>query len=169
MLTSENWPISGLDKAPILSDLEVYTTQKFGSSRNSPNLYSCSAFFRYRPRHRESLLKLGSHSGGYEIIPCSPLRVNWRFGVNVASIFRIEEQAKQAILATCFYTGFLFGLFFDPEYWGDMFLRNARWLSTEYTGLHCKWQNSSILIRVFYVFFPKSLETSVRKLPWIKV
>jgi hypothetical protein len=30
-----------------------------------------------------------------------------------------------ALLATCFHTGFLLGLFFDPEYGGDIFLRNV--------------------------------------------
>jgi hypothetical protein len=29
------------------------------------------------------------------------------------------------IIATCFYAGFLLGLFFDPEDGGDMFLRNV--------------------------------------------
>jgi hypothetical protein len=29
------------------------------------------------------------------------------------------------LLATCFYAGFLLGLFFDPEEEGDMFLRNV--------------------------------------------
>jgi hypothetical protein len=30
-----------------------------------------------------------------------------------------------ALLATCFYAGFLLGLFFDLEDGGDMFLRNV--------------------------------------------
>jgi hypothetical protein len=35
---------------------------------------------------------------------------------HIASIFRV----KAALLATCFHTGFLLGLFFDTEDGGDM-------------------------------------------------
>jgi hypothetical protein len=31
----------------------------------------------------------------------------------------------KALLATSFHTGFLLGIFFDPEDGGDMFLRNV--------------------------------------------
>jgi hypothetical protein len=43
----------------------------------------------------------------------------------IASIFRVEEQV---LFATCFHADFLLGLFFDPENWGGMFLRNVGWL-----------------------------------------
>jgi hypothetical protein len=39
----------------------------------------------------------------------------------------IEEfhlQGYNALLATCFHSGFLVGLFFGPEDGGDMFFRN---------------------------------------------
>jgi hypothetical protein len=43
-------------------------------------------------------------------------------------MFRVEEYAKQEAsvkqVASCS-TGFLLGLFFDPEDGGDMFLRNV--------------------------------------------
>jgi hypothetical protein len=42
-----------------------------------------------------------------------------------ASIFRVEivkVGGKQ--LAICFHAGFFLRLFFDPEYGGDIFLRN---------------------------------------------
>jgi hypothetical protein len=53
---------------------------------------------------------------GYK--PCSPLKVNRRFG----GTHRLQHSP---LLASCFHTGFLLGLFFDPEDGGDMFLRNV--------------------------------------------
>jgi hypothetical protein len=50
-----------------------------------------------------------------------------------------------ALLATCFHAGFLLSLFFDPEYGGDMFLRNVGLLSTHYTALYARRRNSSNL------------------------
>jgi hypothetical protein len=38
---------------------------------------------------------------------------------------------------------FLIGLFFDTEVGAEIFLRNVRWLSTEYTALYPRRQNSS--------------------------
>jgi hypothetical protein len=35
------------------------------------------------------------------------------------------------------------GLFFDPEDGSDMFIRNVGWLSTDYTALYPRRQNSS--------------------------
>jgi hypothetical protein len=34
--------------------------------------------------------------------------------------------------------GFLLGLLLDPEYGGDMFLRNVCWFPTDYTALYPK-------------------------------
>jgi hypothetical protein len=47
----------------------------------------------------------------WDITPYSPLEVNRRAEENIAS--------------TCFYVGFLLGLFFDPEDGRDMFIRNV--------------------------------------------
>jgi hypothetical protein len=48
--------------------------------------------------------------------PCSPLKINLRFRGNVASIFRVEEEAKQE-LEYCYMrlAGFFLGLFFNLE------------------------------------------------------
>jgi hypothetical protein len=39
----------------------------------------------------------------------------------------MQESSMKALLATCFYAGFLLCLFFDPEDRGDMFLWNVSW------------------------------------------
>jgi hypothetical protein len=49
------------------------------------------------------------------------------------------------MLATCFHAGFLLGLVFDPEDGGDMLMRNVGCLSTDYTALYPRKQNSSPL------------------------
>jgi hypothetical protein len=43
---------------------------------------------------------------------------------------------SEALLTSCFNAGFLLGLFFDPEFEGDMLLRNVGRLSTNYTALY---------------------------------
>jgi hypothetical protein len=48
-----------------------------------------------------------------DTMPCRPLKSNRRFG---------GKCLKASYL---FHTGFLLGLFFDPEVGGDMFLRNV--------------------------------------------
>jgi hypothetical protein len=46
-------------------------------------------------------------------------------------------------MATCSEAGFLLGLFFDPEDGCDKLLQNIGWLSTDYTELHRRRQNSN--------------------------
>jgi hypothetical protein len=60
----------------------------------------------------------------WDITPCSPPKVNRRFG----GTYRLYLQGgiiSRALLATCFHSGILLGLFFVPENGGDMFLRNV--------------------------------------------
>jgi hypothetical protein len=66
-------------------------------------------------------------SVSWDVTPCSSLNVNGRFGGTYCL----------HLLATCF----MLGLFFDPEYGGDMFLRNVGWLSTGYTLLYLRKYN----------------------------
>jgi hypothetical protein len=57
-----------------------------------------------------------------------------RFWGNIATIFRVKGQTRQETNMKCaasravaclLYAGFLFGLLFDSEDGGDMFLRNV--------------------------------------------
>jgi hypothetical protein len=50
-----------------------------------------------------------------------------------------EAGSKQLLL----HMGFLLGLFFDPQDGGYIFLRNVGELSTDYTALYPRRQNSS--------------------------
>jgi hypothetical protein len=63
----------------------------------------------------------------------------------------------EPLLATHFHTGFLLGLFFDPEDGGDMFLQNVSRLSTDYAALYPRRQNSSWLDTVFVICCPMGL------------
>jgi ribosome maturation factor RimP len=59
----------------------------------------------------------------WDIMPCSPLKVNRRFGgISPPSS---GSKNKPALLATSFHSGILLGIFFDHEDGGDMFLRNV--------------------------------------------
>jgi hypothetical protein len=75
----------------------------------------------------------------WDITPCSPLKVNRRFG----GIHRLHQG---------FHAGFLLGLFSEPEEGGDMFLRNFSWLSTDCSALYPRGQNSRAEQEVSYCF-----------------
>jgi hypothetical protein len=48
----------------------------------------------------------------------------------------VESQPTwQSEPAACLQSGFLLGLFFDPEDECDVFRRNLGWVSTEYTAV----------------------------------
>jgi hypothetical protein len=70
----------------------------------------------------------------WDITPCSPLKVNRRFGGKCY----LYRQGRRIIQA-----GFLLGFVFDHEDGSDIFLRNVGWLSTDYTALYPRRQNSS--------------------------
>jgi hypothetical protein len=76
----------------------------------------------------------------WDITPCSPFKVNRRFGRTYHLYFQDRK------INTWFHVGFLLCLFFDPEYGGDIFLRNLGWLSTDYTALYPRRQNPSNVI-----------------------
>jgi hypothetical protein len=51
-------------------------------------------------------------------------------------------EVLTAVACCLFYDGFLFGLFFDPEDRGDVFLRNNDRLSPDYMLLYPRRRNS---------------------------
>jgi hypothetical protein len=75
----------------------------------------------------------------WDITPWSPLKVNRRFG-RTCSLY-----LQGRISSSCYllHAGFLFGLIFDTEDGGDIFLRNVGCLSTNYTALYLRWETSS--------------------------
>jgi hypothetical protein len=60
----------------------------------------------------------------------------WGTQATSGAYLTVHQPAHTAIalIVTCYHSGFLLGLFFDPEEWGDMFLQNLSWLSTECTS-----------------------------------
>jgi hypothetical protein len=96
----------------------------------SDTLGKCKIF---RSRHQyiafEVLIPVVMKSSIFwDISPCSPSKVNRRFGrtcclyLQGQRISQARNQRKSvATLATCFPTGFLHGLVFDPEDGGNMF------------------------------------------------
>jgi hypothetical protein len=65
----------------------------------------------------------------WDITPCSPLKVNRRFGetYRLHLLGRRISQTRKKQKSACFLlpAGILFALFLDPEDGGDMFLRNV--------------------------------------------
>jgi hypothetical protein len=62
---------------------------------------------------------------------------------------RHEAGSKQSL-----HVGFLLGLLFGLEDEGDMFLRNARLLSTRYTALYLFGEAFDSPVQRYYIYFP---------------
>jgi hypothetical protein len=90
--------------------------------------------------------KLNTSSIYWDITPCSPRRVNRRFGgtchlnLHGRRISKSIKPARSRCCSVChlLHSGFLLGLFFDPENGSDMLLRNIDCLSTNYLALYPK-------------------------------
>jgi hypothetical protein len=81
----------------------------------------------------------------WDIAPCSPVKIKWRFGV----IYRLHLHDRKLRYAelSAFYLirgDFLLSLLINSEVEGDIFLRNLLWISPSYTKLRARRQNSSI-------------------------
>jgi hypothetical protein len=82
----------------------------------------------------------------WDVTPCSLLKVNQRFGGRCRHHLqgRRKSRARNQLDSgrNQLDSGWQAELF-DPEYGGDMFLRNVGCLSTDYTALYLRRQNSS--------------------------
>jgi hypothetical protein len=76
----------------------------------------------------------------WDITPCSPMKAYRSFGgiYHVSFSGLKSKQNKRSSTPFLFRVGFLIALLFNPEDGGDMFLRNVRWLLTDYTVLYLK-------------------------------
>jgi hypothetical protein len=88
----------------------------------------------------------------WDITPCSPLKVNGRFGGTYHLYLqgRRIREARNSVIAgdkQSFHDGFLLGLFFDSDDGADIFLRKVAWLSTDYMALYPRKQYT--LLKLF--------------------
>jgi hypothetical protein len=60
----------------------------------------------------------------WDITPCNPLKVNWRFGGTRLHL--------QGLAATCYALVSFLSYSSTLQDWGNMFLRNVGWLPTDY-------------------------------------
>jgi hypothetical protein len=73
---------------------------------------------------------------------CSTVKITYVSEEHI--IFRAEVQAKHKTSLKhwsgfcLLHAGFLFGLHFNPEDGGDIFLPNVSWITPEYTMLHSR-------------------------------
>jgi hypothetical protein len=99
-----------------------------------------STIFKYEiyVRFEDSTAVVMKSSIFWDITPCSPLKVNRRFGWTChlhlqgrrISQARNQREARSKQSTDCYllHAGFLHGLFFGLEDGGDKFLRNVGWL-----------------------------------------
>jgi hypothetical protein len=61
----------------------------------------------------------------WDITPCSPLKVNRRFGETSHLHRQVRSISQENSACYLHHVGYLFGLFFDTEDAGKLFLRNV--------------------------------------------
>jgi hypothetical protein len=88
----------------------------------------------------------------WDITPCSPLKAKWRFGgtygLHLARLkMKLWKKSAWSRQQAQFLVGFLLGLLIYLEDGCDMYLWNIGLLSTDYTALYPRRQNSSRHIR----------------------
>jgi hypothetical protein len=113
-----------------------------GCGTNSSCITKCRRKTGVRRRYVTSAqfvskLKGNRNSVFWEITSCSPLKVNWRFGGTyrphcrsrgISQARNQREAGSEQSYPLADISGFFFGLFFDPEDGGGVFLRNVGWL-----------------------------------------
>jgi hypothetical protein len=82
------------------------------------------------------------HDFFLKVMPCSPLKVNQRFGgtnrfyLRSRRISQIKDEHGTCSKRALLHIGLLLGLSFGSENWGNMFLRNVDWLSVDCMALY---------------------------------
>jgi hypothetical protein len=86
----------------------------------------------------------------WDIMPCIPLKANLSFGgtcplyLQGRRLSHARNQSEsRAVFASYFHASFLLGIFFSREDGANIFHRNFGSLSTDYTALYSRGQNSS--------------------------
>jgi hypothetical protein len=89
----------------------------------------------------------------WDITPCNPLKI-----ADVS-----EENVASSLRCACYllHSGFLYGLFFDPEGGGSMLLRNVSWLPTDHTALYPRRQDFVLHLFLYkivdnFLWFPST-------------
>jgi hypothetical protein len=99
---------------------------------------------------------------------CSQLQVDRRFGETCRLHLqggRISQATNQQSSACHLLSRWFITLYFEPENGGDMFLRNDCWLSTDYTVLYPREQNSPkhLLLANGYTTVPRMISVTVTR------
>jgi hypothetical protein len=85
-------------------------------------------------------------------------RTTRRYVTEGKTVFLLPSNQNSA----CYLTYFSFGLFFESEYGGDMYLRNVGWLPTDYTPIYPRRYNISSVTYLYVTILPCILVTRFR-------
>jgi hypothetical protein len=96
----------------------------------------------------------------WDTTPCSPLKINWRFGeiyllhIDFERIRQARNQHKSGSKhTTCFVLVSLLGLFFNSELACNMFLWNVPWL---YTGFIVIFQKLQLIFASYFLILSRA-------------
>jgi hypothetical protein len=90
---------------------------------------------------KKKTVKLSSHYVGFEVLTAVVMKSSIFWEIVLYSPLEVNELACYLLHA-----GFLFGLFFNPEDGGEMFLSLKYWLT--FKGLHAVSQKTELLVHI---------------------